>query len=309
MDGWRRGAVDDFAERAAVLRRPRRRMGATLAELLVALTLSAIVLGTAGSTVLRQQRTARWIGGAAASGAQLRAATGALAAELAPLSTASGDLVSGQVSDTALELRSLIASGVACDDAVGAVTFADDGDGPSEALSSAVPRPGDLLWWSAGDSAGGWRGGRIVSSDSLSASCLLTGAPPHPSRRVLVAPSDTIPYGALLRVTRPARYVFYKSGDGSWQLGLREWVDASARFAPPQPIAGPFIMRAGSARGGFRYFDADDVELPNASGELAVERVARVRISVLAIDRAGGVERDTVRRDSVDVALQRTRGT
>jgi hypothetical protein len=155
---------------------------------------------------------------------------------------------------------------------------------------------------------GGWRGGRIVSSDSLSLPCPLTGASARPARRVAVAAPDSIPFGALLRVTRPARYVFYKGGDGSWQLGLREWVEASARFAPPQPIAGPFLMRAGSARAGLRYFDADGGELSSADGAVNVDRVARIRIGVLGIDRSGG-GRDTVRRDSMDVALQRTRGT
>jgi hypothetical protein len=142
----------------------------------------------------------------------------------------------------------------------------------------------------------------------MAAPCLLTGAPARPARRVVTGTTDSIPFGALLRVTRPARYVFYKSGDGSWQLGLREWVDASARLAPPQPIAGPFLMRSNDARGGFRYFDANDVELPITNEGVAVDRVARVRINVLTVDRTRGAARDSVRGDSVDVALQATRG-
>lgn len=284
------------------------RSGATLVELLVALTLGAVVLGTASSSVLRQQRTARLVGTAAANGAQLRAASGALVAELGPLAAGSGDVVAGQASDTAIELRRLVTSGAACDDAIGRAVFSDDEDGPSEALSGAVPQAGDQLWWSAGDSVRGWRGARVVASDSLSAPCLLTGSPSRPARRIVIGTSDSIPFGALLRVTRPARYDFYKSGDGSWQLGLRDWSEASARFASPQPVAGPFLMRAGGARGGFRYFDAEGAELPLAGGSVAADRVARVRITVLSLDRTGGTGRDSVRRDSVDVSLQPAAG-
>ena len=281
--------------------------GASLVELLVALTLAAIVLGTATSTVLRQWRTTSELGGAAVREAQLRAATGALAAELSALAAASGDLVAGEARDTALQLRTLVAADMACDQAVGSALFAGGQDGAGGASSGADPRVGDTLWW-YGESEPRWRGRRITASDSVSLGCPLTGAPPRLSRRVAVSPADTIRAGAPLRVTRPARYSFYRSGDGSWQLGLREWVEASRRFAPPQPVAGPFLLRAGGDRSGFRYFDADGGELPVGAAGVDVARVARLRVTVLALARRAEVGRDTIRRDSVDVALQSERG-
>jgi hypothetical protein len=294
------------------------RWGATLAELLVALTLAAIVLGTATSALLRQQRIASELRGAAALDAQLRAATGAIAAELSSLGAASGDLVAGEAHDTALELRGLIAGGVACGDAVGAAILTESMGGsgdpgePDDAAAAAdaadaqwgaEPRVGDTLWWYGGDANAAWHGGPVTAADGAVLPCPLTGAPARPVRRLVVSTADTIHAGAPLRVTRPVRYAFYRSGDGSWQLGLREWVAPARRFAPPQPFAGPFLRRSGALRGGFRYFDAGGGELPIGAAGADVGRIARVRLTVLALGRATGARRDSVRRDSVDAAL------
>jgi hypothetical protein len=281
-----------------------RRAGATLAELLVALTLAAIVLGAATSSLLRQQRTAMSLGRAAAGDAQSRAALGALGVELAALTAGSGDLEPGQASDTALQLRSVAQSGLACADAASAATFVAESDERGNALPGVVPRVGDSLWWFGGTPAT-WRVRRIIESDSVFAPCPLTSAPAGPARHIVIAGADSIGYGAPLRIARPLRYAFYRSGDGSWQLGVRDWIEAMGRFASPQPIAGPFVMRAGSARTGFRYFDAEGAELGVGGSGITSTRVTRVRITVL-VARGGAIAAaDTVvQRDSLDVALQ-----
>lgn len=285
---------------------PQPRTGATLVELVVALTLSAIVLGTAASSVLRQHRTTRVVAADAATSAQLRAATGALAAELSVLSTSAGDIVPGEARDTALQLRALVTAGVACADAVASATFAPDDDGVPEALWDNEPRVGDSLWWYAGDA---WRSARIVSSDSVLAGCLLAGVPARPARRIVVSgPADTIPLGAPLRVTRPARYSFYRSGDGSWQLGLREWI-AGDRFGAPQPVAGPFLVRSGDRRSGFRYFGPNGEELDGGGAGVEAGQVARIRVTVLTADPSSAGAPNVVRADSADVALLPARGS
>jgi type II secretory pathway pseudopilin PulG len=281
-----------------------RRPGATLAELLVALTLAGVVLGTAASTLRRQQRTASSLSRAAGGDAQLRAAVGALAVELGALTAGSGDLEPGQLSDTAVQLRSLVASGLSCGDALSSATFVGEADVSPDALLGSAPRQGDSLWWFGGAPVE-WRVRRILTSDSLSAPCPLIGAPPGPARRIVIAEPDSIPYGAPLRVTRPLRYAFYRSGDGSWQLGVRDWSEATGRFASPQPIAGPFLMHAGSARTGFRFYDADGVELGTDGTPVASVRVARVRITAVAADPMGsGGAGGGAGRDSLDVTLQ-----
>jgi hypothetical protein len=224
------------------------------------------------------------------------------------LSGATGDIVAGEARDTALQLRALVASGVACDDAAASATFAPDEDGTPEALWGAVPRLGDSLWWYAGDSLPGWRGARIASSDSVLAPCLLAGSSVRPARRVTLAGiPDTIPFGTPLRVTRPARYSFYRSGDGSWQLGFRDWVDGD-HFGAPQPVAGPFLLRAGSRRSGFRYFGRTGDELSASAAGVDAARVARIRVTLVAADPAAAGTLAAVRSDSIDIALLPARG-
>jgi hypothetical protein len=184
---------------------------------------------------------------------------------------------------------------------VSAATLAGEADAKGNVLLGPAPRVGDSLWWFGGTPAA-WRVRRIVASDSVSASCPLTSAPAGPARRIVVAEPDSIAYGAPLRVVRPVRYAFYRSGDGSWQLGVRDWIESTGRFASPQPIAGPFVMRAANVRTGFRYYDADGAELGTGGAAINSGQVTRVRITVLAGDRAVGA--DTVgTRDSLDVAL------
>jgi hypothetical protein len=190
---------------------------------------------------------------------------------------------------------------------VGAAIFATDAADQEEGMSGAAPRAGDSLWWYAG-AATGWRGRRIAVSDSVDAPCPLTSTASRSVRRVVVSDPDSIPYGAALRVTRAARYAFYRSGDGSWQLGLRDWSDATSRFAAPQPIAGPFLMRTRSPHTGFRYFTSNGTELLGDDLRTSGDRLALVRMTVLTLDRGGGMGRDSVRIDSIDVALQGTRG-
>ncbi len=281
-----------------------RRPGHSLVELLVALALSAIVLGAATSTLLRQHRTAATLDGRARSGAQLRAATGAIGAELALLSVAAGDLVPGELGDTALELRAFVGSGVACDDGVGVVLLAPEPASPASPTPLVSAKAGDSLWWYVGAKEGGWRGTSIAAADSVFLACLAVGGAMAPVARLAIGGTDSLRRGTPLRVTRKARYAFYRSGDGSWQLGFREWNEGTRRLAAPQPIAGPFLMRVGSERTGFRYFDREGAELSSAGGGIDADRVARVRMTVMTLDRAvPGL--DSLRRDSVDVALDR----
>jgi prepilin-type N-terminal cleavage/methylation domain-containing protein len=304
MARWHDSASVAASERAPVLTvgTARTRRGVTLAELLVALTLSGLVLGTATTSLLRQQRTAVAVGGTTAVAAQLRAATGALAGELAPLERGSGDLVPDEASDTTLGLRTLVTSGASCDDAVGSATFAPEAGEPYQA-GGLAPRMGDSLWWYAG-AASGWHGRIIVASDSVNVPCMLAGGAVQPSRRVQLMGTDSIPFGAFLRVTRRSRYAFYRSGDGSWQLGLQEWVPETARLAPPQPVAGPFVMRRGLERSGFRYFDQGGAELLPGQLPAEIARVARIRVTVLMRGGPAGAGAWGLVRDSVDVALQ-----
>ena len=110
------------------------------------------------------------------------------------------------------------------------------------------------------------------------------------------------PDAQWLRVTRPTRYAFYRAGDGTWQLGFREWSEASGSFSAPQPIAGPFVRSSAGHRSRFRYFDSSGEELTGPGIERSV---SRIRIHTYALTGAYEAAYDTVRADSTDEALQR----
>jgi type II secretory pathway pseudopilin PulG len=283
------------------------RRAATLVELLVALTLAGVVLGAATTSVLRQQRAHVRIVEVSGSDVQLRAATSVLAGQLALLDPASGDLVQGKAEDSVLQLRSPVAASIACDGSVGSVTLLPNPAGTVTLGGTAsLPRIGDSLWW-FGDSA--WSGTRISGVVTMAATCLA----PIPSagdalHLVLAGSGDTIPAGAALRVTRQARYGVYRSSDGTWQLGFREWNEPSGSFAAPQPLAGPLLFRVGGLRSGFRYFDALGQELAPSHGTMDTKRVARIRITTYSLVAVRERGQDSVRSDSVDAALQHVRG-
>lgn len=276
------------------------RRAATLVELLVALVLGAVVLGAATLSVLRQQRTHARIANVASSDAQLRSATGMLAGQLAFIDAAAGDIAPGEARDTAVQLRASITSALACDRGINGVTFLPD---PSGAValggSASDPRVGDSLWF-LGDST--WRGVRISGVAAVTVACPSPFANKGPSLRLTLSGStDTIMAGAPLRVTRPIRYAFYRASDGTWQLGFREWSEPTTSFAAPQPVAGPFVRQGSGRQTRLRYFASGGEELVGAVSERSAARIRVVTFASLTAWEAG---QDSLRSDSVEVALQ-----
>jgi prepilin-type N-terminal cleavage/methylation domain-containing protein len=281
------------------------RQGMTLLELVVAVVLAAIVLGTATASALRQQHSHASILSSTDTDAQIRAATLVLASQLELLDPVAGDLIQGQAEDTALQVRAPVAQSVACQREVGSATLLPDVPG-SVALGGGVstPRTGDTLWWLA-DSA--WHASKIIGVNNVTVGCANALGSGHTVQMVLTAP-DTVDAGSPIRVTRQTRYSIYHASDGTYQLGAREWNDSTHRFPAPQPVAGPLLPRIGARRTGFRYFDAQGVELTSASGPIDVTTVARIRISAQSTMSVHGMLQDSVRVDSVDVALHHAVG-
>lgn len=276
------------------------RRATSLIELLVGLTLGSIVLAAATSSVLRQQRTHDRIVVVAASEIQLRTATAVLANQLSFVDAAAGDLTVGLAQDTALQFRATIGVGLACDLGTGAVTLLPNapGDVPQGGWASQ-PRAGDSLWFLA-DTA--WMGARIEAVSAVSVTCPAPFSSTGTTLRLsLGALTNAIPAGAPLRVTRPTRYSMYRSGDGTWQLGFREWSETTGSFSAPQPVAGPLVRQSDGRRSRFRFFNELGEELSGSDFEGKAARI-RVITHSLAFSRERG--QDSVRSDSVDIALQ-----
>lgn len=301
MDGRARAALFRAHECVPVLRRS----GLTLVELVVAVVLAAIILGAATASSMRQQHSHAGILSTTDTDAQIRAATLVLAGQLELLDPLAGDLVQGEAEDTAMQVRAPVAQSLACRREVGAVTLVPGVPG-SIVLGGSVstPRAGDTLWWLA-DSA--WRASKIAGVNSVTVTCagvLGVGR----TVQALLSGTDTVDAGSPIRVTRQTRYSIYRASDGTYQLGIREWSDSTHRFSAPQPVAGPLLPRRGARRTGFRYFDAGGAELTLAAGPIDVATVARIRISAQSIVAVRTSAQDSVRVDSVDVALHHALG-
>ena len=264
------------------------RAGTSLVELIVALAIAALVLATATSSLLHQQRGARWAVAWSGAEAQMRPLAQLLPGELAPLDAGAGDLVSGAASDSTMQLRAVVASSLACDSAAAVLTLVPDL--PSRGAIGGVARApvaGDSLWYYPSDLLG-WQSRRVLAVSHSSVACGLPASPAGSTYRLTLDAPAGAPGGTPVRVTRQERYVVYRASDGWWYLGNRAWSASTGTFAAPQPIAGPFLRSlASGAHTGFRYFDSlGVVVVPNGANERSI---ARVRVSSIALARNGAL--------------------
>jgi prepilin-type N-terminal cleavage/methylation domain-containing protein len=288
--------------RAALWRAGTPRAGMSLAELLVALSLGGIVLAVAASSMLRQQRGMRWIEGLSGAELQVRPVSSALTDELSQLDATAGDIAPGQASDSSLQLRSVVAASLTCDSAAALTLLPDTASAPAMVGGMSSPAVGDSVWLYLGVPLG-WRARAVIGVARTTTACAVPTSAAGPTFRLLLDAPAGVPAGTPVRVTRWERWVVYRGGDGRWYVGIRDYSPATSRFLAAQPVAGPFLRSVrGGARTGFRYFDASGSALdPDGTNE---GRIARVRITVLSVVPAAGV--DSVRYDSTDVVLSRS---
>lgn len=244
--------------------------GFTLVELLVAMTVAGVVVSLVTLIGLRQQRLLSDLSNDASLAAQLHEAATILPVDIRALSPAAGDVRDAR--DTALEMRSTIASGVVCDTAARSLVLPPATDGADTYASYTSPiEAGDSVWlFTPGDSMDTWQPRAITSVGSASPGQCATGGPLLADsllRRLRVSivfdstSTIVVAPGRPLRVTRPVRYSLYRSSDGAWSLGAREWNPAQSRFNGIQPVAGPLLPA--SAHGlGFAYLDSAGAAMP-----------------------------------------------
>lgn len=278
------------------------RAGMSLVEVLVALSLGAIVLAVAASSMLRQQRGVRWIEGLSAAELQVRPVSSALPDELSQLDASAGDIAPGEASDSSLQLRAVVAASLSCDSAAALTLLPDTASAPAMVGGMSAPAVGDSVWFYLGSPLG-WRARTVTGVARTTTACGVPTSAAAPTFRLLLDAPAGVSAGTPVRVTRWERWVVYRASDGRWYVGIRDYSPATSRFLSAQPVAGPFLRSVrGGARTGFRYFDASGSPLdPDGTNE---GRIARVRITTLSVVPATGA--DTVRRDSTDAVLSRS---
>ena len=288
----------------------------TLIELLVVLVLGGIVAGAVVHVLRRQQRFFTTAASLLEQRTSLRDATGILPGELRALSAEGGDILA--FSDSALDMRATIGSGLVCDTLAGrtGIVVAPAGarnEAPLAAFTT-FPQSGDIAVVfderdperAADDD---WISFDVASVTQTTTRCL--GSP-------VIDPADagatrislgfaagaqlpaTVPAGAFVRVLRRVRYRFYRAGSGDWYLGYAEW--AGSAFGVVQPVSGPFASYSSSEASGLslRYFDA--------AGEVVADgdarRIARVEIKARGMSRGALFGAGTPLTDSQAVGVQ-----
>jgi prepilin-type N-terminal cleavage/methylation domain-containing protein len=230
-----------------------RRTGVTLVELLVALALAGAVAATA-LTVLRSQlrQTAAMMSHRVAESSVDDALSLLRADVRAALPVADVDHGFVSVIDSMVDLWALRGIAVVCDTQPSnrVVVVAPSAGEPRAASWPAAPRTGDRITYpEAPDidvpAADRWRSADIVAIDGPTSCPPIAGRPRAAGLRWQLS-TVRPPLGAVLRVARRTQHRLYRSSDGAWSIGAREW--DGLRWSTTQPIVAP-LARAGVAGG------------------------------------------------------------
>src|SRR5690242_12814734 len=146
-----------------------RRRAFTLVEVLVTLTLGALVLGIVVSVGARLQHRLLAESTRLASDEQLASAAQLMPLDLRAASVPAGDVVEAR--DTSLQLRATTGTGVVCGGSPTSLLVASSLGAGARALALASA-PGDTLWLLAdGDSIEQWRPYHISGARRVAAAC------------------------------------------------------------------------------------------------------------------------------------------
>jgi prepilin-type N-terminal cleavage/methylation domain-containing protein len=266
------------------------RLGLTLPELLVAITLLAIVGTGLTRVMVKQQQAYKDSNASAGAKRELRLGASVLPSELRSVSSSGGDILS--MSESELAMRAYTGSSIICARNATDEIWLPPANLARHKLTSFITRPdiGDtvflynenLLMGSEDDL---WEMRTIVDKNMDSGACAgppytdaaldPPGAKPRYWYRLNAALPDSVKVGAVVRFTRPVRYKIYQESSGAWFLGIQEF--SSGAWAAPSPLAGPYRpFLAGDANPSglqFRFYDSLGVRVTNMANKTRVARV------------------------------------
>jgi prepilin-type N-terminal cleavage/methylation domain-containing protein len=225
----------------------RRKGGFTLVEILIAMTLLALIGAIVTSVLLRQQRFHRAVTSITDARARMRDIATILPTDLRSISTIGGDVLA--LSDTALQFRAFIGSAVLCRYASATVI-----EVPPRVMASGnvltawinPPAPQDVAFMyndstSAGNSDDSWTAFTVTDTTSgtdatwcpSTANPAFTQAADNGQRRYRItlsaAPTQAqIKLGAPIRFAREVRYSVYQASDNQWYVGFQRCTPSGA---------------------------------------------------------------------------------
>jgi len=278
----------------------RRRLGFTLVELLITMTLLGLVGAVVMTMVIRQQRFYRSTTALMDTRAQIRQMASVLPMDLRGISSTGGDI--SVLSDSALEFRSSFGSSVVCtltSSTVIVVPPRNTAKNLRMTTWTRTPVVGDSIalydqFTTTKASDDKWTMHQITAIATVTGD-IATGCPSsskmvaaadmiasNPAYRLTISPAKaaTVTQGAAIRFYRRVRYSLYKwPTDGLWYLGYRDCLPLRVPVCSvTQPIAGPY--RAYAAKGlnksglEFAYFDSLGIATTVA------KNVARISVAI-----------------------------
>ena len=291
---------------------PHRRVAFTLIELLIAITLLAVIGAAIAIAVATQWRSHDGQADGERARQALRDGADVMLAELRALSPAGGDLAIA--SDTAVEVRATIGAAVIC-----SVSAARD----RVTLPPRRPTVGAALtWWRDAPVAGDTivvLDGRAGLPDTVSrhelvsvggGTCPLSSgfarsiADAASGMELRISPplAPSIGEGAPLRFLRRARYSTYRSSaDGRWYFGIKELLGGT--WSGVQPVAGPLAPPAAGGAGGMAVVVRDRAGAMLAAPPFGSATELEITLRATGSRHARALGRDVPVAESLRISL------
>jgi prepilin-type N-terminal cleavage/methylation domain-containing protein len=228
-----------------------RRAGFSLGEIMVALVLLGIVATGIMTVIMRQQQFYRSATEVIDTRQQIRQASSVVPVDMRGVSSVGGDILN--MSDSSIDVRGNIGSGVVCSHTANSVTIPPLNLAKNRYFTTFLTRPkiGDVLIVfddkAPGNADDDWIPYTISAIDSTTVGCtnftdVALDAAKYRYRYTFTANlSATIVDGAPLRMARGVKYSIYKSPtDGLWWMGYRECRGDGSGCSAVQPVSGPY---------------------------------------------------------------------
>ena len=228
-----------------------RRGGFSLPEIMVALVLLGIVATGIMTIVMRQQQFYRSATEVIDTRQQIRQAAAVVPVDVRGVSSVGNDI--NAMSDSALDVRGNIGSGIVCSHTANSVTIPPLNLANNRYFTTFLTRPQvhDVMLIfddkSPGNQDDDWMPYTISAIDSTLAGCPSFTDPVADASKYRyvytfsTALSTTIIDGAPLRMARGVKYSIYKSAtDGLWWMGYRECRGDGSSCSSVQPVSGPY---------------------------------------------------------------------
>jgi prepilin-type N-terminal cleavage/methylation domain-containing protein len=265
-------------------RAARSRRGFTLGELLVTMTLIAIIGTLVAKIMLGQSRFYHREAEQVAVRRELRTAMSLVPSDLRGVSSSGGDLLAFDASS--VTFRNVLGASIVCAKPTSTTMDLPPLNMARNVLTSwyTPPQVGDSVFaFNEGMLRGAeddtWTGMRITAVQQDVSYC---PASPYmdaaldagKSRwRLTVTPAipDSVKIGAGVRFVRSTRYTLAQAPSTRWYLNRAEYTGGA--WGPATPVSGPYDAPGATSGVRFRYFDSTGVEVTNVANAKSVARI------------------------------------